>query len=390
MAPNFLVPIVTAELKARLLNIVAAAFGRPDLMDRVPVDNPVSLDRDNLARLGEERYTVALKADGTRYVLVLCMYKHHDRELPIAAMVDRRGNMFQLEVHAPDVHFENTSVFDGELCEVRGSPGVYDYLVFNALVNQGTPLHAKPYDPTRLGAVQHNFHTDPLPHNVRADFKNYIHAESPWLNLVRKEHDDARRLRELRANRERRYGDDGYIFTPAHRPVRAGQDEMLLKYKTDQNPIDVLVTVDAWNNVRLMVGDRGELVDLKDALECAVYFDPNESPQFCRVHQGAVVHHRLFGGELFRQIVEMGCQYDDLVGLKLSYIRLRPDKAEPNDANTVRRTLRTIRDDITEDDILGVIHDAEKRAAANRVTQVGVGPLHHRFLNSGPPASIPE
>lgn len=389
MAPTFLVPITTAEKKAKLLNIIAAAFGRPDLMDRIPVDNPVSLDRDNLQRLGEERYTVALKADGTRYVLVLYMFKHQGRDRPHAAMVDRRGTMFELEVHAPDVHFENTSVFDGELCEVRGSPGVYDYLVFNALVNQGVPLHTKPYDPTRLGAVQHNFHSDPLPLTVRSDFTNYIHAASPWLNMVRKEHDDARRLRELRANRERRYSDDGYIFTPCHRPVRAGQDEMLLKFKTE-NPIDVLVTVDAWNNVRLLVGDGGELIDLKDALECAVYFDPNESPQFCRVHQGAVVHHRLFGGDLFRQVTEMGCQYNEHQGVKLNYMRLRPDKAEPNDANTVRRTLRTIQDNITEDDILAVICDAEKRVAETRVTQVGVGPLHHRFLNSGPPASVPK
>lgn len=45
----------------------------PDMV-RFPGGQPVSLDRTNMALLRSRRYRVTWKADGTRYMLLLCKW----------------------------------------------------------------------------------------------------------------------------------------------------------------------------------------------------------------------------------------------------------------------------------------------------------------------------
>lgn len=347
MPPPFLCHVLDDEKKQFVLSVVKRAFGMPEHVPHVPVDNPVSLDRRNMGHLANENYTVAFKADGIRYLLVLCMYKAR----PLAAMVNRAGHVFTLYVAAQASHFYNCSVFDGELCEVTGKHE-YDFLVFNALIDQGAMLCKKPYH-TRLLHVENNFSCEPVAVKDRPRMQSYIFARSRRLHFVRKEYDMAKNMRALQHNIVPRYKIDGFIFTPLDRGVEPGRDEFLLKHKTD-NPIDVLLRIEA-EAVNVFVDDNGLLVSLSSTIGMPVHFKPLESETFKSIYEGAVVYATEFGqAATFEHVVEMECRVRDS-GLHLSFLRLRPDKDGPNNAVTVQRTLRTIRDDIQLDEIYAIL-----------------------------------
>ena len=284
-----------------VLDIAKRAFGCP-AAPHLPVDNPVSLDAKNIALLSNEPYTVSFKADGTRYLLVLCFY----RGRPLACLVNRASKVYSLYAVAKASHFNNTSVFDGELCQcVGGQSGSYDFLVFNALIDQGALLRDKPYE-MRLVHVANNFSAEPVPAGQRERLQTFVHARSPRLHFVRKENDDARNMRGLLHNTTPRYKIDGVILTPTQRGVCSGRDEHLLKFKTD-HPIDVLM-VGEGANYGMYVDDDGGLVRLADVVGMPVYFDAS-SPDFRVVEQGARVYSRELrqSAVQFRHVVEMDC-----------------------------------------------------------------------------------
>ncbi len=59
---------------------------------RFPGGQPVSLDRANLGKLREKRYWVTWKADGTRYMLLLCKWGVY--------LIDRSFNVRRVQVSA--------------------------------------------------------------------------------------------------------------------------------------------------------------------------------------------------------------------------------------------------------------------------------------------------
>jgi len=333
-----MVPVTDPEQRGHIVRQAARAFGvLHPTNTRVPFDNPVSLDRQNMRRLVDEEYVCAFKADGVRYALVLCRFRGDE----VACLVDRAGTVFEVCVNAAAPHFYNTSVFDGELCECTTGNG-YDFVVFNALMDKGAMLAAAPYR-TRLEHIRANFSPGPVPATDRPKFRMYVYAESPRLNLVVKEHDDARNLRAMAHNVTPRYRYDGIIFTPLGRPVRTGRDEGLLKYKIGGNPIDVLC---AWGlpdaPMALLVDNGGVNVPLAQVVPTVELID---TPRFQEVRADAAEYHRIFGGHQ-AYVVEMACTVEG-GRVALRYGRLRPDKDGPNNVETVRRTVQTIEDNIT-------------------------------------------
>ena len=320
--------------------LIRAAYGAPRVK-HVPVDNPVSLDRSNLQQLRREEYCVAYKADGVRYVLVLCLYQ----ERPLACLVDRAGATHSLYVSAPASHFQATSVFDGELCTAIKCKRQHVFVVFNALVNQGAQLHSKPYR-ERLQHVKDCFSAQPVALSQRSTMQMYIFSTHARLHMMRKEHDTGRNLRSMLRNVIPLYKHDGIILTPLTRGVRPGRDEASFKHKTD-NPIDVLLDLSS-GEPRLQLDDGGVLVELGAALGCGVGFDTSSAAyqafaagmRVYEAHLGPVPHH----------VIEVRCQLEP-GQLSLSFVRARPDKRAPNNVVTVRRTMQTIRDHVEIDDV---------------------------------------
>lgn len=332
----------------------------------IPVDNPVSMDAHNIELLCEDPYAVAYKADGVRYLLVLCMYNRR----PLACFVDRAGKVYSLYVKARPAHFEHGTVLDGELCHVTTGRVAQDFLVFNCLRFQGQSLARTTYL-RRLTHVRRCVSAEPIQGSERAKYDEVILAGDYRLHIVQKEVGDATQLRNMLHTRPPRYSTDGFVFTPLLRHVVPGRDDHLLKWKND-NPLDVLVTQwQAGEACRVDVDDAGDYRLLSEALDVSVHLDAADAA-FAAILRGAAVSARLLGTPPtepgFSFVVEVDCRLArpaDNAGaapteLRLRYLRLRPDKDGPNNVETVRRTLTTIEDNVQLQDIYNVLERAQQ------------------------------
>lgn len=366
---HLLYPTKRADLAEHCRQAVRLAMGAPHV-PHIPVSNPVSMDRRNMAYLGQEEYMVALKADGVRYLLVLT----HFDGMHVAAMVDRAGAVYTVHAQGAATLFLRGCVFDGELCECRTDKTAFDFLVFDALVVRGTPFRDQAYR-TRIAEVRALFARRPLTMDDRRHLgASAIVPASPALNFMVKGTESASRLRGFRARADVRYRTDGFIFTPAGRGVRRGRDERLLKWKED-NPIDVRLVVQGscTSGARLFLDRHGVDVPIEEALDGQfnhIVLDVATSANFASILQGAAVYARIFrasGVVDFDKVVEMGCDILPALGapagsedadrpdLRLTFRRLRPDKRCPNEVDTVQRTLHTIRDNITFPDLCALV-----------------------------------
>lgn len=340
--------LVTEPAKRKhVLQLTKHAFNVPETVPHVPVDNPVSLDRRNLPLLRQTDYMVAFKADGIRYLLVLTMYKNR----PLAAFVNRAGQVYSLYISAHASHFQHGSVFDGELCACNTGNNAQDFLVFNALVNQGTQLHDQPYH-TRLQHVTSNFATHPLSPKERERNVAYICPLALTLNFVAKEYDFAYNMRAMHHNITPRYKFDGFVFTPIHAPVISGRNDQLLKWKSD-NPIDIQLLVHD-SECQMLVDNDGTQVPLAQVVPGPVVLDTS-SPLLHDIIGGYRIFHQLFktGPPVFNMVVEVDCLLAQ--GLQLRFLRLRPDKDGPNNVSTILRTIQTIQDNIQQEEIYAYV-----------------------------------
>ena len=210
--------------------LIRAAYGAPRVK-HVPVDNPVSLDRSNLQQLRREEYCVAYKADGVRYVLVLCLYQ----ERPLACLVDRAGATHSLYVSAPALHFQATSVFDGELCTAIKCKRQHR----RGFQRAGQPARSCTASRTGAAAARQG-----LLQRAAGGAEPAVDDADVHLPRTPAAHDaQGARHRPQPAPMLRNViplcHHDGIILTPA-RGVRPGWDEASFKHKTD-NPIDVLL-----------------------------------------------------------------------------------------------------------------------------------------------------
>lgn len=347
---NFLMWVVTDQAKRKhVLAIANLAFGVQHPTPHVPVDNPVSLDREGLKLLQQEDYIVSYKADGTRYLLVMTLYQGR----PLAALVDRAGKTFSLHVQAQWSHFQRNSVFDGELCTIDQS--IQHFLIFNALIDQGISLTDLPY-PQRLQYVQNNFPAHPLTPEERQNTTTYIVPMAPALHFVCKEWDFARNMRAMLRNIMPRYAIDGFVLTPVDQPVISGRNPALFKWKHD-HPIDVRVIIQN-KQMRLEVDDHGTPVPLSDMFPF-ITFEPDD--EWNTLFAGWLLYDQIMtnnnaagSNSVFNQVVEMTC-IPKSRGFVLQYMRLRPDKEGPNNTHTVKKTLQSIQDAITQDELFAAV-----------------------------------
>lgn len=108
-----------------------------------PGCNPCSLGRQDLAAVQAEEYVIALKSDGVRYALFLTM--RPSGASPIALMVDRCSNMYEVEVVASEEHFARGTILEGELVWKQPEQHQMLFLVFDAIRIRGEPLTDKSF-----------------------------------------------------------------------------------------------------------------------------------------------------------------------------------------------------------------------------------------------------
>lgn len=127
-------------------NMILKAWGvrRKRFAGYFPGSNPVSIAREDLPKLRKHPYLVAHKSDGVRYLLFLTL-RPGSTEDPVALMVDRAQNMYEVDVLAPEEHFLQGTLLEGELVWCQPDQNEMIFLVFDALFVAGTSYVNRPF-----------------------------------------------------------------------------------------------------------------------------------------------------------------------------------------------------------------------------------------------------
>ncbi|KAL3037941.1 hypothetical protein AAZX31_01G101000 [Glycine max] len=259
-----------------------------------PGSHPVSLNRDNLQLLRQRYYYATWKADGTRYMMLITMDGCY--------LIDRSFNFRRVQMRFPcrstndRPFYERWKMLEKEVIEPRNHERHHIYQSRN-------PYYRYDLEPFRVR---------------RKDF---------WLlSTVTK------LLKEFikRLSHEA----DGLIFQGWDDPYIPRTHEGLLKWKYAYlNSVDFLFEVDGDREL-LFLYERGK----KKLLEGnRVEFTDGSDPS-------------LYSGK----IIECSWDFDKL---EWKFMRIRTDKSTPNEFNTYRKVMRSIRDNITEEDLLNEISE---------------------------------
>jgi len=327
------------------LSLVRSAFNARNVQTHTPVDNPVSLDRENLGRLAAEPYMVAFKADGRRLVLVLTMHEGHET----AYLVDRAGEVYSTVVAATRNHFTRGTVIDTEYV-VYPKTKEGELLAFNLLVDRGEPLWRKPYT-ERLEALRKVVPPNRVdPHRRKSFAMMHIMSMVDNLHLLTKHTDKLQYLKQMLRTVTPRYTTDGLVLTAADRGVRSGQDESLLKFKFTQT-VDLVVWAEGaaggWSTPVMTCDSGGE-----ERLVENMRLD-REDPAFCRLLEGRRIYCEMLGKPIqFSHILELRCVADGAGGVIGRFVRVRTDKSSPNNVATVSRTIQCLWDNVQVDDLV--------------------------------------
>jgi len=125
-----------------------------------PACNPKSVARANLSSLHSHPYLVSHKSDGVRYILLLTLRPKVEKgaaDQPVALMIDRAYNMFEVEVVAHEDFFVAGTILEGELVWKQPDEKSFLYLVFDAILVRGEHLMHRPFE-ARLAAASSCIH----------------------------------------------------------------------------------------------------------------------------------------------------------------------------------------------------------------------------------------
>lgn len=302
--------------------------GRTPSITSFPGCNPCSLSRDALRDVLTHTYVIALKSDGVRYALYLTL--RPDGE-PIALMVDRAWNMFEVEVVAPAAFFERGTILEGELVWQQPEATRLVYLIFDGIVVKGRNLTTLPFGERLMEAnactrMSSELATAPdlEARALETDSIVMVHYEPELLmrpkTFVGREH-----IAQLWAKRrDIDHRVDGVILhryaTPYH--VGTAQNHTVLKWK-DAATVDLRATTPLGTL-------QGPLQPTVNGLTVVV------EPSRLAVQEGEVVEYLATARE---------------GTLSLFAMRTRPDKSGPNSLHVVEATVRDLVEAISVDEI---------------------------------------
>ena len=350
---------------------VADLLGRNN--SSFPGAQPVSFAAKHKLELQKQDYYVCEKSDGIRCLMYLTRYG--DEEL--IYLIDRKNDYFQVQdVHFPlpgpdESSFHTDTLVDGELVNDREPNGSMQlkYLVFDCLVLDGNSLMHRTLD-KRLA-----YFRDKVFNPYVVLYKKYpVEAGNrPFIvdfKSMELSYGLAKLFKEVLPKLP--HGNDGLIFTCRNTPYQFGTDPHILKWKPPkENSIDFILNL----SFPILQPD-GE--DIQDGF-VRPYPDFSAMPQFnlgVLEREGKYIsygnmHMELFEWENLKALEEpvddrvVECYLDDLD--RWRFHRFRDDKREPNHISTVESVMESIRDRITEEELIASakeIRDEWKRREA--------------------------
>ncbi|KAJ4898297.1 mRNA capping enzyme family protein [Raphanus sativus] len=301
-----------------------------------PGSHPVSLNRDNLQLLRQRYYYATWKADGTRYMMLLTMDGCY--------LVDRSFRFRRVQMRFPFKHptegisdkVHHFTLLDGEMI-IDTLPDKQRqerrYLIYDMVAINGQSVVERPFyerwkmlekeviDPRNHEKARSQIYRYDLePFRVRRkDFWLLSAVEKILKGFIPSLSHEA----------------DGLIFQGWDDPYVARTHEGLLKWKyPEMNSVDFLYEQDESGRGMLFLFERGKKKHMDGN---TVVFRDDSDP-----------------AEYSGKIVECSWDQDEQVWVSM---RVRVDKSTPNDINTYRKVMRSIKDNITEEVLLQEIRE---------------------------------
>ncbi|KAK9828737.1 hypothetical protein WJX72_001811 [[Myrmecia] bisecta] len=323
-----------------------------------PGSQPVSLAQDNLRLLGERRYWVTWKADGTRYMLAIFPWGTY---LVDRAFCVRRVQMrFPTALHVPPGHKVRPGVvvgkshaatlLDGEMVvddDLESGERKRRFLAYDIMMLNGKSLIHKPFK-DRYGIIEEEVmkprhrEREEIERNPKYRYR-YIYTDEEF-SVRRKAFWPLYQSRSLldKFIPNLSHEADGLILQAYEDPYIPGTCNELLKYKfAHLNSVDFLLqhAGGAWQLCLLETRGNAPRKRGLQPLEGAVVSFP-EGEQL---------------GAYDGKIIE--CVWNSEAGSWV-YHRVRSDKDTPNAYHVYEKVMKSIEDNITNEMLLGHIDEA--------------------------------
>ncbi|KAK3357690.1 mRNA capping enzyme alpha subunit-like protein [Lasiosphaeria hispida] len=332
-----------------------------------PGAQPVSFGRRHLEELRKEDYYVCEKSDGIRYLLYLTA--NHDGS-EVAYLIDRKNDYWW--IHQRNLHFplqgnpeafHTDTLIDGELVMDTMPSGTKEpkFLVFDLLALDGkADLLSKPLD-KRLGYFR-ELVMKPY-QRLFQEYPGELKFQAFQIEMKEMQYSYGIEMMFREVLPSLKHQNDGLIFTCRTSPYQFGTDQHILKWKAPHdNTIDFRVhfnfpLVDPTAEERAE-GQTEPFIDYDSKPEARLLiFTGNDKgepgyqlfrdPLYLADDEWERV--KVLGDPLQDRVVE--CCLDDQGRWRL--YRFRDDKNEANHISTVNSVMQSIRDAVSEQDLLG-------------------------------------
>lgn len=306
----------------------------------------VALERSHLAECAPSDYLITPKTDGTRFLLLMTL---RGNGRPVAVMISRTMEMYEIEMYASMDVFRKGTLLDGELVAVDdGGDTKLVYLSFDAMCIRGEKVVARELV-QRLEAVRntvgltssHRYMLDQYEATLNDEYLRFIveerkiactpnnnagleirpkqmHLATNWI------HGDAK---------DDTYRSDGFVLTPRRLPVYLNTHRRMFKWKPSHC---TTIDVEFIGNVPHLHdgGARSELVALEGCPIVANVTNIDDGVYECRITVGSGPS-------------DEGSDEHLLV----TPVKTRHDKVSPNSFNTGNGTVRALMQGITLEEL---------------------------------------
>ncbi|KAL0426273.1 UNVERIFIED_CONTAM: capping enzyme [Sesamum latifolium] len=306
-----------------------------------PGSHPVSLNRDNLQLLRQRYYYATWKADGTRYMMLITMDGCY--------LIDRHFNFRRVQMRFPCRHanegmaekmYHHFTLLDGEMV-IDTMPDSQKqerrYLIYDMMaINQVSIVERPFYERWKMLEKEVIEPRNIERQHIYQSQNPYYRYDLEPFRVRRKDFWLLSTVTKLLKGfiPKLSHAADGLIFQGWDDPYVPRTHEGLLKWKyPEMNSVDFLFEM-VDDRQSLFLYERGK----KKLMEGnRVVFPDGADPSS---YSGKIVE----------------CSWDSEEDVWVC-MRVRTDKGTPNEFNTYRKVMRSIRDNITEDILLNEINE---------------------------------
>ncbi|KAK4392290.1 capping enzyme [Sesamum angolense] len=306
-----------------------------------PGSHPVSLNRDNLQLLRQRYYYATWKADGTRYMMLITMDGCY--------LIDRHFNFRRVQMRFPCRHanegmaekmYHHFTLLDGEMV-IDTMPDSQKqerrYLIYDMMaINQVSIVERPFYERWKMLEKEVIEPRNIERQHIYQSQNPYYRYDLEPFRVRRKDFWLLSTVTKLLKGfiPKLSHAADGLIFQGWDDPYVPRTHEGLLKWKyPEMNSVDFLFEmVDDRQSLFLFERGKKKLMDGN-----RVVFPDGADPSS---YSGKIVE----------------CSWDSEEDVWVC-MRVRTDKGTPNEFNTYKKVMRSIRDNITEDILLNEINE---------------------------------